>query len=190
MMNKLVAAVAMAAPLMAAGVAAQAQTYGYSPQYYAPPQAYSQYDRPCGSSCGNHRPRYNSYNGQADRPGDFRCDAYWDRGRTDCDARWRDQRTYRSHQSYGYSSGYAYGGTQVYAGQYGRPDVVYSGGQYGYGGGYPGGAYADPYGHDHSGYGVGGRDPQRINWCCAQFRSYDPRTGFYTAYSGHRVFCG
>ena len=24
-------------------------------------------------------------------PGDFRCDAYWDRGRDDCDAAWRTQ---------------------------------------------------------------------------------------------------
>lgn len=26
---------------------------------------------------------------QRDVPGDFRCDAYWDRGRDDCDAAWR-----------------------------------------------------------------------------------------------------
>ena len=38
---------------------------------------------------------------QRDRPGDFRCDAYWDRGRDDCDAAWRtrylrhDGRDYR-----------------------------------------------------------------------------------------------
>ena len=32
---------------------------------------------------------------QRDRPGDYRCDAYWDANRTDCDARWRDQRDVR-----------------------------------------------------------------------------------------------
>ncbi len=29
---------------------------------------------------------------QRDRPGDYRCDAYWDANRTDCHERWRHQR--------------------------------------------------------------------------------------------------
>ena len=37
---------------------------------------------------------YETWRGQRDVPGDFRCDAFWDRGRTDCDAAWRDQRSW------------------------------------------------------------------------------------------------
>lgn len=125
------------------------------------------------------------YQGQRDVPGDFRCDAYWDRGRTDCDAAWRDQRRYSSqghrgssHRSYGhrrYNSGhgggyYGHQGGTTYQGAYGRPDVVY-----------PGGGQV---------YGGGGRNPHRIDWCRATYRSYNPSTGYYLAYSGHWVFCG
>ena len=39
-----------------------------------------------------------SVSAQRDRPGDYRCDAFWDANRTDCDARWRDQ---RGRSSYG-----------------------------------------------------------------------------------------
>ena len=71
----------------------------------------------------------------------------------------------------------AYNGPAVYYGDYGRPDVVYSS------------AY-ERHGHDHREYGQGGRSQQRINWCCAEYRSYDPATGYYIAYSGRQVFCG
>lgn len=142
---------------------------------------------------------------QRDVPGDYRCDAYWDRGRTDCDARWRDQRRYarsghgrydhgwRGHHrgyDHGYARGYgrygaghagyapAYGGyaqprAQAFHGAYGRPDLVYGGGGY---------APVPAYG--------GGRDPGRIDWCARTYRSYDPHSGYYTAYSGRRVWCG
>ncbi len=146
---------------------------------------------------------------QLDRPGDYRCDAFWDANRTDCGARWRDQRSrvspqarrdYRSLAGYGgynhgrYAGGsyryddryqtrrrgygYGYGETgNTYYGAYGRPDVVYGGGgRGGYGG---------------HGYGSGGgRDPGRIDWCRATYRSYDPGSGYYRAWSGRRVFCG
>lgn len=168
-------ALAVAAVLLTASAApALAQNWSYPDQA----RSYSSYGR-----------YGNDYNGQRDRPGDYRCDAYWDRGRTDCDARWRDQRApWQRNSRYGYG-GYGYGyGSNVYYGEYGRPDVVYSGG--GYGGYASGQVYADRYGHDHGQYAVGGRDPQRINWCCAEYRSYDPRTGYYIAYSGRPVFCG
>jgi hypothetical protein len=126
------------------------------------------------------------HRGQADRPGDYRCDAYWDRGRDDCDAAWRDQRPFtRSYRSgHGYRAphapygGYVYQpynqGTQ-YWGAYGRPDQVYPGG--GYGG--------------RVGYAVHGtRDPGRSAWCAQTYRSYDPVSGYYRAYSGRLVFCG
>ena len=134
------------------------------------------------------------YNGQQDRPGDYRCDAYWDRGRDDCSARWRDQRPVRSYSSYGSShryrsygrehdgGGYVYQpynqGTQYY-GAYGRPDQVYPGS--GYGGqvqGYYGAGYSN------------GRDPGRSSYCASRYRSYDPHSGYYRAYSGRLVFCG
>jgi hypothetical protein len=164
------------------------------------------------------------FNGQADRPGDYRCDAYWDRGRDDCGAAWRDQRPFVRHSSagYGYGSGYTDGrgansghaappgygyghgggygrgyrsgssggyvyqpysqGTQYY-GAYGRPDQVYPGGGYG-------GHYGAPYGGYTTGQIGGGRDPGRSAWCASRYRSYDPYSGYYRAYSGRLVFCG
>ena len=134
------------------------------------------------------------FHGQADRPGDFRCDAYWDRGRDDCDARWRDQRPFASvhaWRSYGRSHGRGYAlqgygevghgaGADAYHGAYGRPDLVYPGaGRRGYGPGY-GRGYADP----------GDRDGRRVDWCRANYRSYDPVSGYYRAYSGRLIFCG
>ena len=149
---------------------------------------------------------------QLDRPGDYRCDAFWDANRSDCDARWRDQRRrvsdqarrdYRSLAGYGhndgrYAGGYGrglghpyatrrrgyggYGYNQGYGqpvgtawhGAYGRPDLVYPGGSGGYAG----------QGH------AGGRDPGRVDWCRARYRSYDSRSGYYRTYSGRLVFCG
>lgn len=212
---KSLAVAALAASLALPLIAAPANAQGYDSQAYPPAYASQGYSNqtyssqgyvgqgygaggyygdtyspgytPCGQSCGNNRydrnRRHNSYNGQQDRPGDYRCDAYWDASRTDCNAAWRDQRPWRQNTRR-YSSGRSYSGAAVYQGEYGRPDVVYSGDYR------QGGQYADPYGHDHGGYGQSGRDPQRINWCCAQYRSYDPATGYYTAYSGEHVYCG
>lgn len=151
---------------------------------------------------------------QLDRPGDYRCDRFWDASRTDCDARWRDRRQevsygarrdyralggrdgYRdrhdrygdrygygraaygrgygySPRRYGYASGYGYGQDgSAYYGAYGRPDLVYP-----EGGG---------YGRGHT----GARDPRRSDWCRANYRSYDPSSGYYRAYSGRLIFCG
>lgn len=147
--------------------------------------------------------RSNAYSGwdvqsQYDRPGDYRCDAFWDANRNDCGARWRDQRhrtswnagygRYDQNHSYGYNQGrghdYNYGSRRrgdhrdygrrndgaAYYGAYGRPDIVH-----GSGGGYHGG---------------GARDGRRIDWCRATYRSYDPRSGYYRAYSGRLVWCG
>lgn len=149
---------------------------------------------------------------QLDRPGDYRCDAFWDASRTDCHARWRDQRhrvspqarrDYRAlagyggndgrygyaygaghdgryssrRRGYGYGHGYGYDGGQAgtaYHGAYGRPDLVYPGG--GRGG----------YGPAHG----DGRNPGRIDWCRATYRSYDASSGYYRAYSGRLMFCG
>lgn len=152
---------------------------------------------------------------QLDRPGDYRCDAFWDASRTDCGDRWRDQRSrvspqarrdYRqlagygrdgygsSHNDYGHSGGYgrhsyssgtrghgsAYGyggasynqGGSAYYGAYDRPDVVYPNGGHSYG---------------QSGYGSFG---SRAAWCRASYRSYNPHTGYYRAYSGRLIYCG
>lgn len=116
---------------------------------------------------------------QYDRPGDYRCDAFWDANRDDCGARWRDQRSRTSWNAgygYGYGSrrGYGHDGGAAWYGAYGRPDVVYGGG-----------------GRRGHGYGNGGdRDPRRIDWCRASYRSYDPSTGYYRAWSGRLVWCG
>ena len=210
------ALVALSAP------AAMAQSsyydgYGYQTPYgYQDSYGRDRYDR---DSSYRYERRYRSdttrYSSdwsvaaQRDRPGDYRCDAFWDANRSDCDARWRDQRgrsSYgygrtdrRDHRryddgygyGYGYNYGYGYGyagpqpyygsehrsyrsrydsrDTTTYYGAYGRPDVVYGGG---------GSAYGQ------------GRDPRRIDWCSRTYRSYDPRSGYYRAYSGRLVYCG
>lgn len=194
-----VAGLALAAATAPAPVAAQSYGHGYGG--YDPQPAYGHpygYKAGCRTSCGHPAPRRRhhrpSYNGQADRPGDYRCDAYWDAGRADCNAAWRDQRPWTNNSArrvHHYERGYAYGGgyagayasagASVYAGAYGQPDVVYSGGG-SYGGGHGG------HGHDHGAYP--GRDPRRIAVCCAEYRSYDIHSGYYVAYSGERVFCG
>ena len=114
-----------------------------------------------------------SFNGQADRPGDYRCDAFWDADRTDCDAGWRDQRrgSDRYGRSYGrgYGSSYSSGGA-VYPGAYGRPDLVYPSGR--------------------GGHASSARSQARIDWCRWNYRSYDPASGYYRAYSGRLVWCG
>lgn len=169
------------------------------------------------SGYGHHRggsnwaPSAFDWRSQLDRPGDYRCDAYWDANRTDCHAPWRDQRhrvsprarrDYRAlagyggnyghygrawgydHRyghghsfrrrgyghAYGYGHGYGAPAGTAYHGAYGRPDLVYPGG-----------------GH---GYGHAGRDPGRIRWCASRYRSYDPGSGYYRAWSGRLVFCG
>ncbi len=176
-----VAAAALIATALIAGPAAAQHRGGYDPA--------GQGSRTWSSHDGGW-----DFNGQADRPGDYRCDAYWDRGRDDCDATWRDQRPFRAYSSYGSGyrpsrygrerdgGGYVYQpynqGTQYY-GAYGRPDQVYPGS--GYGGqavAYHGAGFAH------------GRDRGRSAWCAATYRSYDPVSGYYRAYSGRLVFCG
>jgi hypothetical protein len=167
------------------GADAAAQTYGYGQTYG---QGYGQ---------SHGRYRQPSYADQYDRPGDFRCDAYWDAGRSDCHEGWRDQRrgvryghnlSWRgqtSHHGYGYGYGsgygqgygqgyggaYGHGGATAYHGAYGRPDLVYGGGNPGHG-------------------AAAGRDAARVDWCRWNYRSYNPATGYYLAYSGQYVFCG
>lgn len=147
-----------------------------------------------------------NWRSQLDRPGDYRCDQFWDANRDDCGARWRDQRhraspqarrDYRQlagyggygnrHGRYGYSPRRGYGsandyghgqGSTTYHGAYGRPDHVFPGGGTSYGG------YSGGYGGYNSGAG------SRSDWCRANYRSYDPRTGYYRAYSGRLVYCG
>lgn len=180
-------AAAVAAALLTASVALPAAAPAAAQSWSYPDQARSY------SSYGRYG---NDYNGQQDRPGDYRCDAYWDRARDDCNARWRDQRPVRSYTSnprysrYGREhdgGGYTYQpynqGTQYY-GAYGRPDQVYPGSGYGgqVGAYYGGNAYGGGYSN--------GRDQGRQSYCASRYRSYDPVSGYYRAYSGRLVFCG
>lgn len=41
------------------------------------------------AAAGDYARGHDSVWAQRDIPGDYRCDAYWDRGRDDCDAAWR-----------------------------------------------------------------------------------------------------
>ena len=192
----------LAAGFALAGGSAAAQSWGYN----------SGHGHQRGGS--NWAPSAFDWRSQLDRPGDYRCDAFWDASRTDCNARWRDQRYrvspqarrdyralagYRNNHGYGhqyryghdgrystrrrgyghgydgrYGHGYQQAGT-AYHGAYGRPDLVYPGGGQG--------------GYGRQQYG-GGRDPGRIDWCRATYRSYDPTSGYYRAYSGRLIFCG
>lgn len=201
----------LAAGLTFAATPAAAQSWGgtYDPGYRGG-DGYRSYDSDYGHRGdgdgyrrSNAVPSNFDWRSQLDRPGDYRCDQFWDASRTDCGARWRDQRhrvsprarrDYRElaghggygygHGGYGYSprrgygSAYSYGhaqGSTTYHGAYGRPDHVYPGGGVSYGG------YGEGYG---GGYGG------RADWCRANYRSYDPRTGYYRAWSGRLVYCG
>jgi len=212
----LIAAAGLA--LAASPAAAQSWTGGYGHEYGN--SGYNGGYDPDGGS-RYYTPRYRSnavpsnfdWRSQLDRPGDYRCDRFWDASRDDCGDRWRDQRRrvspqargdyrqlagYRYGDGYGYHSGrygygghgyhprrgygsqyydgYGYGGHNqggtAYEGAYGRPDVVF-----------PGGGY-------RGGYASGSRDGRRIDWCRATYRSYDPGSGYYRAYSGRLVWCG
>lgn len=207
-------ALLLAAGLTVAAAPAAAQTWGGTYD-----SRYSYGDSRYGEHGGYSYSRRNDWNAvpssfdwrsQLDRPGDYRCDAFWDANRDDCGAGWRDQRHrvnpqarrdyrelagygrdgygyegYRSGAHYsrygghgrgyghstryrGYGSSYGYaGGGAAYHGAYGRPDIVYSGG--------------------YNEWGVYGN---RQAWCQATYRSYDPRSGYYRAYSGRLIYCG
>ncbi|WP_125255938.1 BA14K family protein [Brevundimonas fluminis] len=143
--------------------------------------------------------------GQWDRGGDYRCDAYWDANRTDCDAAWRTPRggaryDYRG-RGHGYGDRYGYGyDHSSYGYGHGRHDRWRGHGrQYGHGYGWQAPATAYPaaygrpdlvYGGSDHGYGYGARDPRRVDWCRRNYRSYDPYSGYYRAYSGRLVWCG
>lgn len=207
----LIAVVALAAAPAAAQYYGQTtRTYGYD-QGFGNGYGYGDADR-YGTSYRDSYDRYGrgpvvpataGWRSQLDRPGDYRCDAYWDANRTDCGAPWRDQR--RSYgYGYGYSSGYgysAYGHTDPY---YDRT-TAYGGSRYGYSSSRRGYGQA-PRGHDGpdvwpAAYGRpdlvypdagnrGGRNARRVDWCRANYRSYDPGSGYYRAYSGRLVYCG
>lgn len=199
-------ALLLAAGLTLAAAPAVAQTWSGT---YDSRHSYSDYgarDAYIGRrSDGNAAPSSFDWRSQLDRPGDYRCDAFWDANRTDCGAGWRDQRrrvspearrdyrelagygrdgygghdyrrySYGGHgyptrnRGHGSSRGYDQGGAAYY-GAYGRPDLVYPAGGRTYG--------------SHTSYG------SRQDWCRANYRSYDPRTGYYRAWSGRLVYCG
>ena len=204
----------LAAGLAFAAAPAAAQSWGgtYDDRYRAYDSGhggYRSYDRGHNDRGSNAVPSNFDWRSQLDRPGDYRCDAFWDASRTDCGAGWRDQRhrvssearrDYRELAGYGHGDaygrdrydrrGYGHGGygggystrgygsahghargSTTWHGAYGRPDHVYPGGGVSYGG----------YG---GGYG------SRADWCRANYRSYDPSSGYYRAYSGRLVYCG
>ena len=180
----LIAPITIGVALAASAGAASAQSWNSYGASHERPYGYETgryYSNPYDSGRRAYS-RDRSFDGQADVPGDYRCDAFWDANRTDCGERWRDQR-HRSSSGYRYGSsygqGYGYGrgygsshhnGGAVYPGAYGRPDLVYGGGRGGYSG--------------------GPRDQARIDWCRWNYRSYDPSSGYYRAYSGRLVWCG
>lgn len=163
--------------LAAAGLAAAGLS---TPPAQAQSGYYGHYNRGYG-----HDWRAPTWWSQRDRPGDYRCDAYWNANRTDCHERWRDQRPrYAYNRGHGDYGRYGYGrrghydyqryasavrGANVWPGAYGRPDLVYPGAGHGY---------------------ANARDPRRVEWCRWNYRSYNPATGYYRAYSGRLVYCG
>jgi len=208
-------ALLLAAGLMAAAAPVSAQTWGGT---YDSRITYSGYGEPDGYGYG-HRSDWNAapssfdWRSQLDRPGDYRCDAFWDANRSDCGAGWRDQRrrvSPRARSDYRQLAGYSRDGYG------GHADGSYGYNRYGYGGGYGHGSstrtrgYGSSYGYDQGGaayygaygrpdlvYPAGGRSYSshgsqggRADWCRANYRSYDPRTGYYRAYSGRLIYCG
>ena len=197
-----------------------AQTWGgtYDSRYSDSDSRYGEHD---GYSY-NRRSDWNAvpstfdWRSQLDRPGDYRCDAFWDANRNDCGAGWRDQRhrvspqarsDYRQRAGYrrdGYRYGDGYGGYGY--DRYGYQGYGYDrssrrrgyGSSYGYGPGYDqgGAAYYGAYGRPDLVYPAGGRSygshgySSRADWCRANYRSYDPRSGYYRAYSGRLIYCG
>jgi hypothetical protein len=206
-------ALLLAAGLTVAAGPAAAQTWGgtydagYSYEGYRGQNDYGYARR----SDWNAVPSNFDWRSQLDRPGDYRCDAFWDANRTDCGDRWRDQRRrvspqarsdYRQLAGYG-RDGYGYGGygygynPHGYHGGYGGHG--YSTRHRGYGSGYGydqgGAAYYGAYGRPDLVYPAGGHGYQasygsRADWCRANYRSYDPRSGYYRAYSGRLIYCG
>ena len=218
------ALIAAAGLTLAAGPAAAQSWGGTYDAGYRGGDSYRSYDggyghQSYGDGHGHRRsnavPSNFDWRSQLDRPGDYRCDQFWDASRTDCGARWRDQRHRvspqarrdyrelagynRGHDGYGHGysqSGHGYGrsysrrgygsayghaqGSTTYHGAYGRPDHVYPGGGVSHGG----------YSSGHYGGGHGGGYGSRADWCRATYRSYDPSSGFYRAYSGRLVYCG
>ena len=174
-------------------------------QYYGQPvrdhDRYSGHDR---SGWGS-SPATADWRSQLDRPGDYRCDAFWDASRTDCAAPWRDQgrsRGYGWNSPYGQSGsyagyGYGYGDRNYGHASYGGNRSGYSSRRRGYGQ-VPfeqndGEAWHGAYGRPDLVYGNTdnrGRDARRIAWCRSTYRSYDPASGYYRAYSGRLVYCG
>lgn len=219
--------VAAGLALAASPAAAQSWNDGYGHEYGN--SGYSGGYEPDGGRY--YTPRYRSnavpsnfnWRSQLDRPGDYRCDRFWDANRDDCGDRWRDQRRrvspqarsdyrelagYRSGDGYGYDrsrdghgygyggyprrgygsqyyGGHSYGGNHqvgtIYRGAYGRPDVVYPS--------HPGYQMRELYPYN-PGYITEERDARRVDWCRATYRSYDPSSGYYRAYSGRLVWCG
>jgi len=197
----------MRRPFLAALILAAGCVLGASPLAAQSWGQNSGYGHDRGGS--NRAPSAFDWRSQLDRPGDYRCDAFWDASRADCGARWRDQRhrvsaqarrDYRRLAGYGGNEGrygYAYG--YAHDGRYSTRRRGY-GHDFGYGGGPSGTPYHGAYGRPdlvYPGSGRGGygptsgiRDPGRIDWCRATWRSYDARSGYYRAYSGHLIFCG
>lgn len=179
-----------------------------------------EYDRGYGRDYGHASTRWGStsatagWRSQLDRPGDYRCDPFWDASRTDCAAPWRDQRRSRGY-GHGYDHGYGWANaghrhTGRYSG-YGQTDPYYrhptahGGSPYGYSSRRRGYGQAPRYTDRgeawHGAYGRpdliysnadnrGARDPRRIAWCRSSYRSYDPGSGYYRAYSGRLIYCG
>ena len=84
MRRPIVTALILAAGFVLAASPAAAQHRGHNSGHRAP---------------SGHAPSAFDWRSQLDRPGDYRCDAFWDASRTDCHARWRDQRRRVSHQA-------------------------------------------------------------------------------------------
>lgn len=205
-------ALLLAAGLTVAAAPAAAQTWGgtYDSRYSYGDSRYGEHDGYGYSrrSDSNAVPSNFDWRSQLDRPGDYRCDAFWDANRADCGAGWRDQRHRVSPQArsdyrqlagyrrdgYGYDR-YGYGGYGGYG--YSSRTRAYGSG-YGYGHGYNqgGAAYYGAYGRPDLVYPAGGRSDgshsygSRADWCRANYRSYDPRSGYYRAYSGRLIYCG
>lgn len=197
----------VAAGLALAAVPAAAQSWGGT---YDSGYSYGGYSRHDDGghghrSSGNAVPSTFDWRSQLDRPGDYRCDAFWDASRTDCGDRWRDQRSRVSTQArrdYRQLAGPGRGGygyDQYGYGSYGNHGYSTRSRGHGsaYGASQGGSAWYGAYGRPDLVYPAGGRTysgphshGSRADWCRATYQSYNPHTGYYRAYSGRLIYCG
>ena len=113
----LIAAAGLSLSALPAAAQSWGGTYdgGYGERAYEGGHGRQSHGDGYGSRRSNAVPSNFDWRSQLDRPGDYRCDQFWDANRENCGARWRDQRRQaspqarRDYRELAGSSGYSHG---------------------------------------------------------------------------------